>query len=92
LSKISNQKEEKKLIMTCVFEWFQLFKYILKELHEYLYMMGAIIIFGEKSFIFSFVGYGLGMKSLGAGSTFEEVAKKPKCQKMNVNIFRIKLG
>jgi hypothetical protein len=55
-------------------------------------MMGAIIIFGEKSFIFSLVGYGLVMKSLGAGCTFEEVAEKTKCQKMNVNIFRIKLG
>ncbi len=78
--------------MTCVFECFQSFKYILKELHEFLYMMGAIIIFGEKSFIFSLVGYGLVMKSLGAGCTFEEVAEKTKCQKMNVNIFRIKLG
>ncbi len=78
--------------MTCVFECFQSFKYILKELHEFLYMMGAIIIFGEKSFIFSFVGYGLVRKSLGATCTFEEVAEKTECEKMNVNIFRIKLG
>jgi hypothetical protein len=55
-------------------------------------MMGAIIIFGEKSFIFSFVGYGLVRKSLGATCTFEEVAEKTECEKMNVNIFRIKLG
>jgi hypothetical protein len=64
----------------------------LKELHEFLYMMGAIIIFREKSFIFSFVGYGLVTEPLGAWCTFEEVAEKTKCQKMNVNISRIKLG
>ncbi len=65
----------------------------LKELHEFLYMVGAIIIFGENSFIFTFVGYGLVTKSLAAGCTFEKVAEKTKCQKMmNVNIFTIKLG
>jgi hypothetical protein len=32
------------------------------------------------------------VQSLGAGCTFEEGAKKTKCQKMNVNLFRNKLG
>jgi hypothetical protein len=77
--------------MTCVFEYFQSFKYILKELHEFLCIMGAIMLFGEKSFIFSLVGYELVTKSLGARCTFEELAEKTNCQKMNVNIFRIKL-
>jgi hypothetical protein len=85
-------RKKKNLIMTCAFECFQSFKYILKEFHEFLNLMGPIIIFGEKSFIFSFVGYGLVKKSLGARCTFEQVAQKTKCQKMNVNIFRIKLG
>jgi hypothetical protein len=53
-------------------------------------MMGAIIIFEENSFIFSFVSYGLVTKSFGARCRFEEVAKKTKCQKMNVNIFTTK--
>jgi hypothetical protein len=54
-------------------------------------MMGAIIIFGESSLIFSFVSYGLVTKSFGARCTFEEVAKEKKNQKMNVNIFTTKL-
>jgi hypothetical protein len=41
----------------------------------------------ESSFKFSFVSYGLVTKSLEAGCTFEEVAEKIKCQKMNVNVF-----
>jgi hypothetical protein len=41
--------------MTCVFECFQSPCHILKELHEFLHMMGAIIIFGENVFIFNFV-------------------------------------
>ncbi len=45
----------------------------------------------ENSFIFNFVGYGLGPKSLGVKCTFEEVAKKNKCQKLNMNIFTTKL-
>jgi hypothetical protein len=55
-------------------------------------MMGAIIIFGESSFIFSFVGYGLVIKLRGAGCTFEKAEEKTKCQKMNVNLFPTKLG
>jgi hypothetical protein len=43
--------------------------------------------FGKGSFIFSFVSYGLVTNSLGAGCTFEEVAEKIKCQKMNVIVF-----
>jgi hypothetical protein len=41
--------------MTCVFECFQSPCHILKELHEFLHMMGAIIIFEEYIFIFNFV-------------------------------------
>ncbi len=55
-------------------------------------MMSAIIIFGKNSFIFRFVSYGLVTKSLEAGSTFEKVAKKIKCEKMNVNRFTTKFG
>jgi hypothetical protein len=39
-------------------------------------MMGAIAIFGESSFIIGFVGYGLVIKLLGAGCTFERVEEK----------------
>jgi len=57
----------------------------LKELHEFLCMMGAItIINGQNSFKFNFVDYGLVTISLGARGTFEGVAEKTKCQKMNV--------
>jgi hypothetical protein len=54
-------------------------------------MMSAITIFEESSFIFSFARYELVTKSFGTGCTFEEVAKKTKCQKMNVNLFTTKL-
>jgi hypothetical protein len=54
--------------------------------------MFAITIFGESSFVFSFVGYGLVINSLGAGCTFEEVEEKTKCQNMDVNLFSTKLG
>ncbi len=37
-------------------------------------------------------GYGLVTKTLEVGCTFEEVAEKTKCQKMNVNPFTTKLG
>ncbi len=57
-----------------------------------LCMMGAITIFGESSFIFSFVGYGLVIKSLEVGCIFEKVEEKTKCQKMNVSVFPSKLG
>jgi hypothetical protein len=46
LCKISNQK--KPLVMTCVFECYQSQCHILKELHEFLHMMGAITIFEFK--------------------------------------------
>jgi hypothetical protein len=72
LCKTPTQKKKKKLIMTCVFECFQSHYHIFKELHEFL--MGAITIVGESSFIFSDVIYGLVTKSLGVGCTFEEVA------------------
>jgi len=41
--------------MTCGFECFQSHCQILKELHEFLCMMGAIIILGENIFGFCFV-------------------------------------
>jgi len=84
-------KLKKKTYHTCVFECFQSHCHILKKSHEFLCMMGAIIIFGENSFIFCFVNYGLVTKSLGARCTFEKVVEKTKCQKMNVNIFTTKL-
>jgi hypothetical protein len=37
--------------MTCVFECFQSHCHILKELHEFLGMRGAISMFGKNSFI-----------------------------------------
>ncbi len=45
------------LVVTCVFECFQSHCHILKELYEFLWMMSAIIIFEESSFIFSFVSH-----------------------------------
>jgi hypothetical protein len=47
--------------------------------------------FGEDSFRFNFVGYGLMTKSLRAGCIFEGVGGQAKCQKMNVNPSTIKL-
>jgi hypothetical protein len=43
-------------------------------------MMGAIIIFGEKSFIFSFVG----LATWSWVSHLRRGPEKVKCQKMNV--------
>jgi hypothetical protein len=74
----------------CVFERFQSHCHILKELHEFLHIMCAMITFGKNSFIFSFVGYGLVTKSFGAGCTFDEMGEKTKCQKMNVNLLTTK--
>ncbi len=89
-----NLKQRKKYSSWHVF--LNVFNHIVtffKELHGFLYMIGAIFTFGENSFIFSFVGYGLVAKSLAAWCTFEKVEEKTKCQKMmNVNIFTIKLG
>jgi hypothetical protein len=48
-------------------------------------MMSAITIFEKNNLILNIVDYGLVTKSLGAGCTFEEVAEKTNCQKMNVN-------
>jgi hypothetical protein len=53
--------------------------------------MRAITIFGESSFIFNFAGYGLVIKSLGTGCTFEKVEEKKKHHKMNMNFFPTKL-
>jgi hypothetical protein len=61
-----------------------MFCHVLKELHEFLVMMGAITIFGESSFMFSLGGYGLLTKSLGAGCTFDKLTKnkmsKDECE------------
>ncbi len=43
------------IFMTCVFECFQSHCHILKELYDFLCMMGAITIFEESIFIFNFV-------------------------------------
>ncbi len=66
--------------MTCVFECLQSHCHISKELHKFLCMMGAIIIFGEKSFIFSFVG----LATWSWVSHLRRGPEKVKCQKMNV--------
>ncbi len=81
-------KKNKKLIMTYVFECFLSHCQILKELHDLFCMMGYITSFQKNSFIFNFVDYGLVTTSFGARCTFEEVAKKTKCQKMNVNLLQ----
>ncbi len=57
--------------MTCVFECIQSGGRILKELHNFLCMTGAITIFGKNSFRFNFVDYGLVTISLGPRGTFE---------------------
>jgi hypothetical protein len=62
--------------MTCAFKCFQSHCNILKKNYEFWCMMCAFtIFFGEDSFIFNFVGYGLVTKSPGAGCTFEEVGE-----------------
>ncbi len=89
---VQNFQKEKGLR---VFECFQSHCHILKKLHEFLHMMSPIIIFEKNSFIFSFVGYGLitkSLESLEAKCTFEKVAEKTKCQKINCEIFTTKLG
>ncbi len=80
-AKFQTKEKKKGLIMTSVFECFQSHCHIWK---DFLNMMGAIIMFGKNNIILNFVGYGLVTKSLGVGCTFEEVAKKTKCQKMNI--------
>jgi len=86
----SQTEKNKRLLLTCVSECFQSHCYIFKELHEFL--MCVVTIGGETSFIFSFVRYGLVRKSLGVGCTFQKMAQKTKCPKMNVNLFIIELG
>jgi hypothetical protein len=56
--------------------------------------MNSITIFGESSFIFSFMSYGLMIKLLGAWCAFEKVEEKTNkmSKKMNVNLFPKKLG
>jgi hypothetical protein len=54
-------------------------------------MMGAINIFGESIFIFG-LWLWIGDKVSWAGCTFEEVAEKIKCQKIECEFFTTKLG
>jgi hypothetical protein len=60
------KKKKKRLIVACVFECFQ--SHILEELHEFLHMIGAMIIFRERVFIFSFVVMKLVTKLIGLGA------------------------
>ncbi len=73
----SKKKKEKRLVMTCIFECFQSHCQVLKKYKNFC----TIIIFGEGSFMFSFVGYGLVKKSFGARCTFENVVGKTKLSK-----------
>jgi hypothetical protein len=82
---------KKRLITTCIFECFQSQCHILKELHFFVGMMSALTIFGDGSFIFKFLSYGLMTKPLGTGCTIWEVAEKAKRLKVNVNDFATKL-
>ncbi len=54
-------------------------------------MKSVLTIFGDGSFIFKFVSYGLMTKPLGIGCTISELAKKAKRLKVNVNPFATKL-
>jgi hypothetical protein len=51
-------------------------------------MMGALTIFEKIYLMFNIVDNGLVTKLLGAGCTFDEVAEKTNCQKMNVNFLQ----
>jgi hypothetical protein len=62
--------------MVCAFERFQLHCHILKELHNFLPMMGAIIIFEESVFIFSFVIMNLITKSVGLSAHLRRWQRK----------------
>jgi hypothetical protein len=64
--------------------YLNVFKHILKELHEFLSMMGAIIMFGKRSFISNFVGYGLVTVTWGRvhiwGGVRENKMSKDECE------------
>jgi hypothetical protein len=76
------KKKKKKLIMTCAFECFQSHCHILKELHEFLGMRGAISMFWKNSFILWVMDWW--QSHLGFGAHSKEVVEKAKCQKTNV--------
>jgi len=61
---------------------------MLKKIHEFLNMMGAINIFEKNNFKFTIVVFGLLTKSLGAGCKFEEMAEKTNCPNMNVKFLQ----
>jgi len=84
LCKTSNQKKPHGYDM-CIWMFSITLSHFERITWIFLRMMGAITIFRKNSFRFSFVDYGLMTKSFGARCTFEEVAEKTKCQKMNVN-------
>ncbi len=91
--KKKKKKRKKDSIVTCVFECFQSYCCILKELHDFLCMIVAMIIFGENDFIFSFVGYmDWWQNHLRLGAHLRKWQRKQNVKKMNVNIFTIKLG
>jgi hypothetical protein len=54
-------------------------------------MKSALTIYGDGSFIFKFVSYGLMTKPLEIGCTIYEVANRAKPLKVNVNPFATKL-
>ncbi len=58
-----------------------------KKRHNFLCMMGAIIIFGE-NISYLVLWLWIGDKVSWVGCTFEELANKTKCQKMNVNVLQ----
>jgi hypothetical protein len=57
--------------MRCAFECFQSHSHIFKELYECLCMMGALTIFGEDSFIISFVTYIIKLLKVGISLNLE---------------------
>ncbi len=91
-TKISNPKKKRITSQTCVFECFQSHCHILKKLHEFLHMMGAITIFGQNNLIFNILDYGLLIKSLGAWVHIHGGEKENKLLRLECEIFTTKLG
>jgi len=61
----------------------------LKESHEFLGMMGTIIIFRKKKIHIYFCGYGLVTTLVRLGGIFEEVAEEKKMSKDECEYFYI---
>jgi hypothetical protein len=83
------KKKKKKLIMSCVFEFFQSHCHILKELHEFFCMMTAITNFRKKivSYLVLWI-MNWWQSHLGLGAHLTRWQRKTKCQKMNVNFLQ----